>query len=72
MSWCCSGDRLCGQRPEEIRVRSGLTHEEMGVIGASRETVTRLLSERRRIQLIRLGGSRLAMRNRTAPEAGAT
>jgi CRP/FNR family cyclic AMP-dependent transcriptional regulator len=55
---------------KEIRVSSGLTHEEMAqMIGASRETVTRLLSDLRRKQLIRLEGSTLVIRNRTALEA---
>lgn len=55
---------------KEIRVRYGLTHEEMAqMIGASRETVTRLLSELRKKQLIRLEGSTLVIRNRTALEA---
>jgi CRP/FNR family transcriptional regulator, cyclic AMP receptor protein len=54
---------------KEIRVRSGLTHEEMAqMIGASRETVTRLLSDLRKKQLIRLEGSTLVIRNRTALE----
>ena len=44
---------------------SGLTHEEMAqMIGASRETVTRLLSDLRKKQLIRLEGSTLVIRNR--------
>ena len=55
---------------KEIRVSSGLTHEEMAqMIGASRETVTRLLSDLRKRQLIRLEGSTLVIRNRTALEA---
>jgi CRP/FNR family transcriptional regulator, cyclic AMP receptor protein len=55
---------------KEIRVRSGLTDEEMAqMIGASRETVTRLLSDLRKKQLIRLEGSTLVIRNRTALEA---
>jgi CRP/FNR family transcriptional regulator len=55
---------------KEIRVRYGLTHEEMAqMIGASRETVTRLLSDLRKKQLIRLEGSTLVIRNRTALEA---
>lgn len=55
---------------KEIRVSSGLTHEEMAqMIGASRETVTRLLSDLRRRQLIRLEGSTLVIRNRMALEA---
>ena len=55
---------------KEIRVRYGLTHEEMAqMIGASRETVTRLLGDLRKKQLIRLEGSTLVIRNRTALEA---
>jgi len=55
---------------KEIRVPYGLTHEEMAqMIGASRETVTRLLSDLRKKQLIRLEGSTLVIRNRTALEA---
>lgn len=59
-----------GNNTKEIRVRSGLTHEEMAqMIGASRETVTRLLSDLRKKQLIRLEGSTLVIRNRMALEA---
>ncbi len=55
---------------KEVRVSSGLTHEEMAqMIGASRETVTRLLSDLRKKQLIRLEGSTLVIRNRVALEA---
>jgi CRP-like cAMP-binding protein len=39
------------------------------MIGASRETVTRLLSDLRKKQLIRLEGSTWVIRNRTALEA---
>jgi len=54
----------------EIRIRNGLTHEEMAqMIGASRETVTRLLSDLKKKELIRLEGSTLVIRNRTALEA---
>ena len=56
--------------PPEIRVRASLTHEEMAqMIGSSRETVTRLLSELKKKQFIRLDGSTLVIRNRTALEA---
>jgi CRP/FNR family transcriptional regulator len=59
-----------GNNTKEIRVSSGLTHEEMAqMIGASRETVTRLLSDLRKKQLIRLEGSTLVIRNRMALEA---
>lgn len=53
----------------EQRVHSGATHEEMAqMIGASRETVTRLLSELKKRELIRLEGTRLVIRNRGALE----
>jgi CRP/FNR family cyclic AMP-dependent transcriptional regulator len=56
--------------PPEIRVRSSLTHEEMAqMIGSSRETVTRLLSDLKKKEFIRLDGSTLVIRNRTALEA---
>jgi CRP/FNR family cyclic AMP-dependent transcriptional regulator len=54
----------------EIRIRSNLTHEEMAqMIGASRETVTRLLSDLKKKELIRLEGSTLVIRNKVALEA---
>ena|ERR1700757_1203517 len=54
----------------ETRVHSVITHEEMAQrIGASRETVTRLLSHLRKKQLIRLDGSNLIIPDRTALEA---
>jgi CRP/FNR family cyclic AMP-dependent transcriptional regulator len=54
----------------EIRIRNGVTHEEMAqMIGASRETVTRLLSDLKKKELIRLEGSTLVIRNRNALEA---
>jgi CRP/FNR family transcriptional regulator, cyclic AMP receptor protein len=47
-----------------------MTHEEMAMrIGASRETVTRLLSTLRRKRLIRLDGPILVIKDRTALEA---
>ncbi len=53
----------------EPRVRSMLTHEEMAqMIGASRETVTRVMTQLKRKQLIRLEGSTLVIRNRTGLE----
>jgi len=56
--------------PPEIRIRASLTHEEMAqMIGSSRETVTHLLSDLKKKELIRLDGSTLVIRNRTALEA---
>jgi CRP/FNR family transcriptional regulator, cyclic AMP receptor protein len=54
----------------ETRVRSNMTHEEMAQrIGASRETVTRLLSHLKKKRFIRLEGPILIIRDRTALEA---
>lgn len=68
LSWSSGPERPAESR--EIRIRSSLTHEEMAqMIGSSRETVTRLLSELKKKELIRLEGSTLVIRNRTALEA---
>ena len=54
----------------EVRIQTPATHEEMAqTIGASRETVTHLLSDLRKKDLIRLDGSTLVIKNRTALEA---
>lgn len=54
----------------EVRIHAPVTHEEIAQrIGASRETVTRLLSELRKKDLIRLEGATLVIKNRTALEA---
>lgn len=54
----------------EVRINSSMTHEEMAQrIGASRETVTRLLSSLKRRQLIRHDGPMLVIRDRAALEA---
>jgi CRP/FNR family transcriptional regulator, cyclic AMP receptor protein len=54
----------------QTRISSSMTHEEMAQrIGASRETVTRLLSDLKRKQLIRLEGTKLIIRDRSALEA---
>jgi CRP/FNR family transcriptional regulator, cyclic AMP receptor protein len=47
-----------------------LTHEEIGqLIGASRETVTRLLNDFRRKRLIEVSDETLTVRDRPALEA---
>ena len=54
----------------EARIHCSMTHEEMGQrIGASRETVTRLLSDLRKKHLIRLDGSKLVIHDRMGLEA---
>lgn len=57
-------------RNRDLRVATDFTHEEMAqMIGSSRETVTRLLSDMRRKDLIRLEGSTLVISNRIALQA---
>jgi len=54
----------------EVRIHGSATHEEMAQrIGTSRETVTRLLSELRKKDLIKLEGATLVIKNRNALEA---
>lgn len=54
----------------EVRIRASLTHEEMAqMIGSSRETVTRLMGDLRRKELIRLEGATMVIQDRTALEA---
>lgn len=54
----------------EVRVAANFTHEEIAqMIGSSRETVTRLLSDLKRKDLIRLEGSTLVISNRVALQA---
>jgi CRP/FNR family transcriptional regulator, cyclic AMP receptor protein len=58
------------QSDDETRVQTPMTHEEMAQrIGASRETVTRLLSHLRKKRLIRLDGPTLVIRDRSGLEA---
>jgi CRP/FNR family cyclic AMP-dependent transcriptional regulator len=57
-------------RNRELRVLSEFTHEEIAqMIGSSRETVTRLLSEMKRKELIRIEGSMLVIPDRVALHA---
>jgi CRP/FNR family transcriptional regulator len=65
---------LSQSMPEEtesdVNVHSPMTHEEMAQrIGASRETVTRLLTHLRRKHLIGLEGPTLIIRDRPGLEA---
>lgn len=64
LSWAAGHDG------KEVRVRSTFTHEEMAqMIGTSRETVTRLLSDLKKRELIRQEGSTMVIRNKPALEA---
>jgi len=59
-----------GVEAAETHIHSPMTHEEMAQrIGASRETVTRLLGNLRKKQLIRLDGPTLVIRDRVGLEA---
>jgi len=65
---------LLSHSPQELdcedQIQTLMTHEEMAQrIGASRETVTRLLSRLRRKRLIRWDGPRLVIRDRSGLEA---
>lgn len=65
LKWSSNGPmRDCG-----VQVKLGLTHEEMAeLIGTSRETVTRTLSEFKRQRFIELNGSTLLLWNKPALE----
>jgi len=65
LSWVSSEPRN-----RELRVHTEFTHEEIAqMIGSSRETVTRLLGEMRRKDLIRMEGATLVIPNRIALQA---
>lgn len=57
-------------RNRELRVPTEFTHHEIAqMIGWSRETVTRLLGEMKRRELIRMDGAMLVIPNRIALQA---
>lgn len=66
LEWCdASGTRT----PHGIRLKLGLTHEEIArMIGTSRETVSRLFSELKGRDTIQLKGSTLIVKDRAALE----
>jgi CRP/FNR family cyclic AMP-dependent transcriptional regulator len=65
LSWV--SDEPCNR---ELRVHTEFTHEEIAqMIGSSRETVTRLLSDLKRKDLIRVEGATLVIPNRIALQA---
>src|SRR5215216_257771 len=66
LEWCAKSGK---QTERGIVIKLTLTHEEMAqLIGASRETVTRLLSEFKSKQLVNVKGSSLIIRNKAALE----
>jgi CRP/FNR family cyclic AMP-dependent transcriptional regulator len=65
LEWCAAGQ----QTDRGTRVKVSLTHEEIGeFIGATRETVTRTLSEFKHQHLVALNGSTMMIPNRVALE----
>lgn len=65
LEWAADGDTT----KDGIRIKVSLTHEEIAqLIGTSRETVTRVLSEFREKQLAQLRGSTLLIRDRAGLE----
>lgn len=66
--WCGSGDKS----KDGIRLKVLLTHEEIAqLIGTTRETVTRILTQFRAEHLIEVKGSTMIVRNPAALEAAA-
>jgi CRP/FNR family transcriptional regulator len=62
LDWCAEHDKGSG----EIRARLALTHEEIAqMIGASRETVTRLLADFKKRQLLEIKGSTMVIRDKS-------
>jgi len=67
LGWC---DENGKETEQGIRLKLSFTHEEIAqMIGATRETVTRLLGDFRHTEVIHLKGSNLVIRNRVALEA---
>ncbi len=65
LQWASDGRVVDGT----IRLKLALTHEEMAqLIGTTRETVTRTLSDFKRQRLLDLSGSTLVIRNKAALE----
>jgi CRP/FNR family transcriptional regulator len=65
LQWCVDANVTDGA----IRLKLSLTHEEMAqLIGTSRETVTRTLSQFKKQRVLELSGSTLIIRNKAALE----
>jgi CRP/FNR family transcriptional regulator, cyclic AMP receptor protein len=70
LNWCPSAPATNGG---EVRIPMLMTHEELGqMIGISRETVTRLLGDLKRKEIIQIKGSTLIIRDRAALESMVT
>jgi CRP/FNR family transcriptional regulator, cyclic AMP receptor protein len=58
------------EKTDEVRLTLTLTHEEIGqMIGASRETVTRLFGDFKKKQLLKVKGSTLIIRSKAGLES---
>jgi CRP/FNR family cyclic AMP-dependent transcriptional regulator len=65
LDWCADH----GEAGPEIRAKLTLTHEEIAqMIGASRETVTRVFADFKKKQLVQINGSTLIVRNKAGLE----
>jgi CRP/FNR family cyclic AMP-dependent transcriptional regulator len=65
LDWCASH----GDGKAEIRAKLTLTHEEIAqMIGASRETVTRLFADFKKKEILQIKGSTLIVRNKAGLE----
>lgn len=66
LDWCASH----GDGNAEIKAKLTLTHEEIAqIIGASRETVTRLFADFKRKEILQVKGSTLIVRNKAGLES---
>ena len=62
--------RYCESTKSEPGLRLVLTHDQIGqMIGTSRETVTRILADLKKRQIVQSNGSKLLIRNKYALEA---
>jgi CRP/FNR family transcriptional regulator len=69
LDWCASH----GQGDGEVRATLTLTHEEIAqMIGASRETVTRLFGDFKKKQILQIKGSTLIVRDKAGLESMAS
>ena len=67
LDWCDAGGE---NTPKGIRLKVLLTHEEIAqMVGTTRETITRLLSDLKRRKVIDINGSTVMISNREALES---
>lgn len=67
LEWCAADGR---QTEHGIQLMNSLSHEEMAeMVGTSRETVTRILSDLKRKRIINVNGSKIVVCNQVGLEA---